>query len=72
MTLERILGGGCDPPLQFVRDERRRCESMFEIASIREVGIGFVSELCHMPPETLVNTVIYGDTPTHIDVAGSR
>ena len=28
-----------------------------------------VGTLCHIPPETLGNTVTYGDTPTHIDVA---
>ena len=28
-----------------------------------------VSELCHIPSETWGNTVIYGDTTTHIDVA---
>ena len=35
----------------------------------REPRPNFVSELCHIPPETLGNTVIYGDTPMHIDVA---
>lgn len=34
-----------------------------------EVRSTFVSELCHMTPETQDNTATYGDTSTHIDVA---
>lgn len=49
---------------------------MFNIISAlhyarRELTIGFVSELCHIPPETLGNTVIYGDTLKQLAVAGS-
>ena len=31
-----------------------------------------MSGLCHIPPETPVNTVVYRDMSTHIDVAESR
>jgi hypothetical protein len=34
-----------------------------------QVGIRVVSELCHMPPKPWGNTVTYGDTSTHIDLA---
>ena len=39
---------------------------------VAEVGIRIVSELCHMPPKPRSNTVVYGSTPMHIVVAGSR
>ena len=36
----------------------------------RQARMVFVSELCHIPPQTLeVNTVIYEEMSTRIDVA---
>ena len=38
----------------------------------KEENSSSVSELCHKLPETRANTVVYGDTSMHIDVAASR
>ena len=39
--------------IQAVRDEPNQHQSIFVSDWMREVGLGFVSELCHIPPETL-------------------
>ena len=45
------MSGGGGP---LAMDERKQCESVFARDSIREVGIGFVSELCQIRPQTPV------------------
>jgi len=48
-------------PNVVVHRDRNRCAST-------EVQIGIVSALCQMTPKSWVNTVVYGDTATHIVV----
>jgi hypothetical protein len=44
----------------FVHVRPRKCQSEL------------CQNLCQIPPKPRANTVIYGDTPTHIDVEESR
>ena len=53
------------PAWRFLRrDELINVNSVFARDSIREAGIDFVSELCHMPRETPVK---HGDLRGHSD-----
>lgn len=74
--LRREAGGprGITLPrgLSPVRVAVNRCEAMFVKEQSPEAEIGFVSELCHIPPTPWAHTVIYDGTLAHIDVAESR
>jgi hypothetical protein len=70
----------CQPTLCRRLHEHKRSEigltltiaRMFFDVRLRKLRIGLCQNCVTYPPKPPANTVIYGETATHINVAGSR